>query len=255
MLEVLENKEALVELMEGRLRGLDRPQVRGSLLEVFGKLRRTMLSKWRRGWHLIPPRSEVASKTSWKTITKAKTAQRILKKLFKRRKDAEKDVVINTPVKFMILDESRLPIQQNTYFSYELLEEPPSNVYMDMAANIYMQPIIYMEPISVTYSRVLTSMRAWPLPQDCETPPRPPRPPPPLPAPPSRPPTPPTSRPPSRPPTPPTSCHLRELERSRSPQSQWSRSKRRGGHDYDLLYSLPFCSVCSTPQCLCVTSL
>ena len=248
MLEVLENKEALVELMEGRLRGLERPEVRGSLLEVFGKLRRTMLSKWRPGWHLIPPRSEVASKTSWKTITKAKTAQRILKKLFKRRKDAEKDVVINTPVKFMILDESMLPIQQNTYFSYELLEEP-SNVYMDMEPNIYMQPIIYMEPISVTYSRVLSSMRAWPLPQDCETPPRPPRQPPPLPA------------PPSRPPTPPTSSHLRGEERITSPLSLWSRSQEpqgRGRHPLspnDLLYSLPHCSVCSTYHCLCVTSL
>ena len=32
MLEVLENKEALVELLEGRLRGLERP--RGSLQET-----------------------------------------------------------------------------------------------------------------------------------------------------------------------------------------------------------------------------
>ena len=246
MLEVLENKEALVELLEGRLRGLERP--RGSLQEVFGKLRRTMLSQWRRNWDMLPPRIEDPSKTSWKTIMKAKAAQRILKKLFKRRKDSENDVVINTPVKFMILDESMLPVQQNTYFSYELLEEP-SNVYVDMESNIYMQPIIYMEPISVTYSRVLSSKRAWPLPQDCKTPPRPPRQPPPVPDPPSRPPTPPTSR------------HLGEVERLTSPLSQWSRyrePKRRGRHPLsqnDLLYSLPYCSVCSTPHCLCVTSL
>ena len=246
MLEVLENKEALVELLEGRLRGLERPELRrGGLEEVFGKLKRTILSTWRRRWALMPQRSEVASKTSWKTITKAKAAQRILKKLFNHRKDAEKDVVINTPVKFMILEES---IQQNTYFSYELWEEP-SNVYIDMEPNLYMQPIIYMEPISVTYSRVLSSMRAWPLPQDCETPPRPPRQPPPVPA------------PPSRPPTPPTSSHLRGVGRLTSPLSLWSRSQeaqRRGSHPLsqnDLLNSLPFCSICSTFHCLCVTSL
>ena len=194
----------------------------------------------------MPQRIKIASKASWKTITMTKTGQRILKKLFKHRKEADNEVVINTPVKFMILDES---VQQDTYFSYELLEEP-SSAYIEMEPNIYMQqPIIYIEPISVTYSRVLSSMRAWPLPQDCETPPRPPRQPPPVPP------------PPSRPSTPPTSSHLRIVEQITSPQSLWPRSqepKRRGRHPLsqnDFMNSLPHCSVCFTYHCLCVTSL
>merc|ERR1712018_495753 len=109
---------------------------------VFGKFRRMILSLWTRRGDLMPQRSKVASKASWKKITMTKTAQRILKKLFKHRKEAENDIVINTPVKFMILDES---VQEDTYFSYELLEEA-SNGYIEMEPNIYMQqPIIYME--------------------------------------------------------------------------------------------------------------
>ena len=228
MLEVLENRQALVELLEGRLRGLERPELRSSLREVWGKVMRAMLSKWRQSWILLVPRRKeaAASKSTWETIFKANAAGRLLKKLVKSRKDSEKDVDFNPPVKFMILNESMLPTQQSTYFSYEILEET-SNVYMDMAPEIYMQPIIYMEPITVTYSRVLSYRRAWPLPQDCETPPRPPRQPPPVPAPPSRPSTPATS-------------------------TRW----RQESSPNDLFHSLSFCSACSkSPFCLCVTSL
>ena len=220
----------MLELLQGTLRQTEGPKLKGGgFRENWGNLKKTLLSKWRLSFIT----EEVGPKPSWKKTTKQSFAKR-LKKLFKHQEYTEKEGFINPPIEFVILDESQVPNQQGTNLSYELLEDT-SNAYMDMEPNIYMQPIIYLEPISVTYTRVLSSMRAWPLPQDCETPPRPPRQPPPPPAPPSR-------------PTTPLIFGSTTTSRSTSPKN--STPETNNNH---ILYHP--CSFCSTSYCLCVTSL
>ena len=289
MSEVEEEKEALVELLQGTLRQTEGPKLKGGgFRENWGNLKKTLLSKWRLSFIT----EEVGPKPSWKKTTKQSFAKR-LKKLFKHQEYTEKEGFINPPIEFVILDESQLPNQQSTNLSYELLDT--SNAYMDMEPNIYMQPIIYLEPISVTYTRVLSSLRAWPLPQDCETPPRPPRQPPP---PPSRPTTPSMSSPKtisgltslhkgwvqtigplvpapplnptyplissssssprsrstsaSRSTSPPSICNESSGDpySERAPPSVPSTSQTNNNH----IFYHP-CSFCSTSYCLCVTSL
>ena len=291
MSEVEEEKEALVELLHGTLRRTGGPELKGGgFRENWGKLKKTLLSKWRLSFIT----EEVGLKPFWKKTIKQSFAKRLLKKLFKHREYTEKEGFINPPIEFVILNESQVPNQQGTNLSYELLDYT-SNAYMDMEPNIYMQPIIYLEPISVTYTRVLSSLRAWPLPQDCETPPRPPRQPPP---PPSRPTTPSMSSPktisgltslhkgwvqtigplvPAPPlnPTYPLISSSSPSPRSRSTSASRSTSPARvcnessgAPNSEHALFSMPStpqtnnnhifyhpCSFCSTSYCLCVTSL